>query len=181
MSVRLEKITREYYKTVKALYLSAFPKEERPPFYLLKSREKNGKGDFYIAKDGEELIGFAYVIPYLDTAYLYYFAVMENFRGKGYGSAVLTELKKVYDGFRFYLARESLDENSSNYDERVRRHRFYLKNGFADLPIKIKEASVTFDVMGIGGTVKKEEYDAMMTAFCGRLVRLLVDMRLIKE
>ncbi len=181
MDVRLEKITKEYYKTVKSLYLSAFPREERPPFYILKSREKNGKGDFYIAKDGEGFVGFAYVIPYLDTAYLYYFAVEENFRGKGYGSAVLTELKRIYDGKRLYLARESLDESADNCQQRVKRREFYLKNGFVDLPIKIKEASVTFDVMGIGGIIKKEEYDAMMTAFCGRLLRKLVDMRLIEE
>ncbi len=181
MGVKLERITKEYYKTAKSLYLSAFPREERPPFYLLKSREKNGKGDFFIAKDGVDFVGFAYIIPYLDTAYLYYFAVDEGLRGKGYGSAVLTELKKVYSGKRFYLAREMLDESADNLEQRVKRHEFYLKNGFVDLPIKIKEASVTFDVMGIGGVIKKEEYDAMMTAFCGKLLRKLVDMRLIED
>lgn len=181
MNVKLERITKKYYKAAKKLYLSAFPREERPPFYLLKSREKSGKGDFLIAKDGEVFVGFAYVIPYLDTAYLYYFAIDEALRGKGYGSAVLTELKKLYEGKRFYLAREMLDKKSDNFQQRVKRHEFYLKNGFEDLPIKIKEASVTFDVMGIGGVIKKDEYDAMMDGFCGKLLRKLVEMRLIEE
>lgn len=181
MNVTLERITKKYYNTVKKLYLSAFPREERPPFYLLKSREKRGKGDFFVAKDGERFVGFSYVIPYLDTAYLYYFAIDEGLRGSGYGSAVLTELKRQYDGKRFYLAREMLDENAENFEQRVKRREFYLKNGFSDLPIRIKEAGVTFDVMGIGGVIKKEEYDAMMDGFCGRLLRKLVEMRLIEE
>ena len=74
-----------------------------------------------------------------------------------------------------------LDENAENFEQRVKRHEFYLKNGFSDLPIRIKEAGVTFDVMGIGGVIKKEEYDAMMDGFCGRLLRKLVKMRLIEE
>lgn len=178
--MELNKITEKHYRDVKRLYVSAFPRCERPPFRLLKSRAKKGLGDFWVATEGETLIGFAYVIPYLDTAYLYYFAVSSGERGRGHGSRILSELKAIYSGKRFYLAREMLDENADNYAERVKRRAFYLKNGFSDLPIKIKEASVTFDVMGIGGVVKKEEYDAMMTAYCGRLIRAFIDMRLIE-
>ena len=177
--VVLERITDRLYSDVKRLYVSAFPRCERPPFRLLKSRAKKGLGDFWVATEGETLIGFAYVIPYLDTAYLYYFAVSEGLRGMGYGCGILTELKNIYADKRFYLAREMLDKGADNYGQRVKRRAFYLKNGFADLPIKIKEASVTFDVMGIGGIIKREEYDAMMTAYCGRLIRRFIDMRLI--
>ena len=179
--MELKKITERHYREVKRLYVSAFPRCERPPFWLLKSRAKKGLGDFLVAEENGTLIGFAYVIPYLDTAYLYYFAVSGGERGKGYGSRILGELKKIYSGKRFYLARETLDKGADNYAERVKRREFYLKNGFFDLPIMIKEASVTFDVMGVGGIVKSEEYDSMMTSYCGRLIRLFIDMRLIEE
>ena len=168
-------------KAVKKLYLSAFPRNERPPFYLLESRAKKGLGSCHTVYDNGEFIGFAYVIPHLDMAYLYYFAIDGEKRGKGYGRAVLSELKKIYEGKRFFLARETLDEGADNYQQRVKRHEFYLKNGLEDIPIKIKEASVTFDAMGLGGLIKSEEYDAMMTAFCGRLIRKFIDMRLFEE
>ena len=181
MNITIEKMTKKDRGAVKRLYLSAFPRNERPPFYLLESRAKKGLGNCHVVYDNGEFIGFAYVIPHLDMAYLYYFAIDGEKRGMGYGSAVLSELKRIYDGKRFFLARETLDEKSDNYAQRVKRHEFYLKNGLEDLSVKIKEASVTFDAMGIGGTVKPEEYDAMMTAFCGKIIKRLMDMRLFEE
>lgn len=181
MTLKLSKITKNDYKAVKKLYLSAFPREERPPFFMLKSGVKKGSGDFFVAKDGEIFVGFAYIVTHADLAYLFYFAIDGGLRGKGYGSAVLTELKEIYKGKRFFLAREMLEPDAENYSERVKRREFYLKNGFTDLPVKIKEASVTFDVMGVDCSVKKEEYDEMMTAFCGKLIRKLVDMRMIED
>ena len=143
MTLTLKKITKDDRKTVKKLYLTAFPKCERPPFFMLNSGVKKGAGDFLVAKDGEVFIGFAYTVIYKDMAYLFYFAIDKEQRGKGYGSAVLGRLKEIYSGKRFFLAREMLDENAENYGERVKRREFYLKNGFADLSVKIKEASVT--------------------------------------
>lgn len=180
MSVILEKAEKKDYKTLKKLYVSAFPRNERPPFFILRTRAERGLGDFHIIKDGEKFVGFAYVIPYADMAYLYYFAIDGEIRGKGYGSEAISELKKIYEGKRFFLAREMLDENSENYGQRVKRHAFYIKNGFTDLPVKIKEASVTFDVMGIGGAVGKEEYKALMDGFFGKF-RLFTDARLIEN
>ena len=149
---------------------------------MLKSGVKKRAGDFFVARDGEKFVGFAYVIVHLDLAYLFYFAIDGALRGKGYGSAVLTELKEIYREKRFFLAREALCEDAENYPERERRREFYLKNGFNDLPAKIKEASVIFDVMSVGGcTIKTEEYSEMMTVFCGKFLRRLVDMRLIEE
>lgn len=181
MSITLKIADKGDIKSFKSLYFSAFPKNERQPFCLLKSRAKSGRGELHIARDGETFVGFAYVITYLDMAYLFYFAIDGELRGKGYGSEILTELKRIYEGKRLFLARETLDEGADNYDQRVKRHSFYLKNGFSDLPAKIEESSVVFDVMGIGGTVKAEEYGAMMTAFCGKIIRRIAGMRLIEE
>ena len=88
MTLKLSKITKNDYKAVKKLYLSAFPREERPPFFMLKSGVKKGSGDFFVAKDGEIFVGFAYIVTHADLAYLFYFAIDGGLRGKGYGSAV---------------------------------------------------------------------------------------------
>jgi len=180
MKVMFKKANKKDYKRIKKLFISAFPPEERPPFFILKSKAEKGKGDMLSIYDGEVFIGFVYIVCRLDTAYLFFFAIEADKRGCGYGSAVLVELLKEYEGKRLFLAREQLDENSDNYDERVRRHKFYLKNGFCDLPVKIKEGNVIYDVMGVGGSVTAEEYDLLITQWCGKFMRKFVDMRIIE-
>lgn len=180
MNIILKKATKDDYKFIKPLYISAFPAEERPPFFILKGKAKKGKGDIIAVYDGHIFVGFASLICYLDMAYLFFLAVCEDKRGRGYGSVILDELKKKYDGKRLFLAREMLDENSENYGERVKRHSFYIKNGFIDLPIKIKESTVVYDVMGIGGSIGAKEYDELISSWSGKLLKRIIDMRIIE-
>lgn len=182
MGLVLEDASRnlEKYPLVKPLFKSAFPPEERPPFFLLKHRAASGKGRMLVAKDNGEFIGFAYLIPYRDMAYLFFFAVDTDKRGKRYGTKILSALKELYSGKRLFLARETLDKRADNYEQRVKRHDFYLKNGFTDWPCQIKEGRVVYDVMGIGGGVSAGEYDALITRWAGKLVRRLIDMRIIE-
>lgn len=131
------------------------------------------------AYDNDEFIGFAYMICYDDPAYIFYLAVDKAKRGHGYGGQIIEALKAMYKGKRIFLAREQLDESADNYAQRVSRHDFYLRCGFEDLQCHIKEASVIYDVMGIGGNVTPDEYDALITSWLGKLLRKFVDMRLI--
>ena len=174
-------INKKVQKKIKKLYLTAFPAEERVPFFLIMSKTRRGKGEMLAAYDGEEFVGFAYMVCYKDLAYIFYFAVEESNRGKGYGGKILKAVKEKYSGSRIFLAREQLDESAGNYAQRVRRHNFYLNNGFTDLPCQIKEASVIYDVMGIGGTVSAEEYEALVTPWAGRLLRNIIDMKIIEK
>lgn len=177
----LDIATKEDYAWVKRLYKSAFPKEERAPFYMLKRRAIQGRGELLIARKDEKLIGFAYLLTYRDLVYLFYFAIHEEVRGSGYGSRILQTLKDRYAGKRFFLAREQLDKSADNYDQRVQRHGFYLKNGLSDLPIRLKEGNVVYDVMGVNGNVTAKEYDELITSWSGRLIKKLVDMRIIED
>ncbi len=179
MDITLEEAGAADYPKVKALYKSAFPREERAPFFLMKRRAQSGRGQLLIARDGGMFTGFAYIICHLDMAYLFYFAIVQGKRGAGYGTRILKELQEKYRGKRLFLAREQLDESAHNYEQRVKRHEFYLRNGFEDLHCKIKEASVVYDVMGIGGGISAQEYEALISSWSGRWVRRLVDMRII--
>ena len=96
MSIYINKASdKEDIKNIKNLYLTAFPKEERAPFFLMKSKALKGKGDMLIAKDNDKFIGMAYMICYKNLAYLFYLAVDENSRGKGYGGKILSAIKEV--------------------------------------------------------------------------------------
>ncbi len=172
---------KKYNKHLKKLYKSAFPREERAPFFVIMSKVKKEKADMLIAKDEETFIGLVYTVCYKDLVYIFYFAINEGLRGKGYGGKVLTALKEKYNGKRIFLAREQLDKSAPNYNQRLKRHSFYLHNGFEDLGCKIKEAGVIYDVMGIGGHVLPEEYNALITNWAGNLIRKFVDMRIIEE
>jgi len=178
MSIVLEK-TNDCDK-IKELYLRAFPRDERAPFSMIRRRARQGRADMLTARDGEEFVGFVYMVCLGDLAYIFYFAIDADKRGMGYGSAVLTELKKRYEGKRLFLAREQLDESADNYAQRLRRHEFYLRNGFEDKRFKIKEASVIYDAMGIGGEVSAEEYRELIEHWNGKFMRKLIDMRIIE-
>ena len=166
------------FNRAKALYREAFPAEERAPFFILKSRAKRGKADFWQLADGEERAGFAYVISRGDLSYLYYFAVEPSLRGKGCGTAALDLLKERYAGNRLFLALETPGGNAENEAQRVRRHAFYRRCGFEDLPGRIREAGVVYSVMGIGGAVCPDEYNGMIDGYLGPVRRRLMHMRM---
>lgn len=178
--VRAERKDRQF---LMELYKEAFPKCERAPFFLLWRQYKRSIGDFLIARYDNEDIGFVYMIASGDLAYLSYLAIHKSYRGKGYGSLILSELKDIYAGKRIFLAREKLDEDADNYVQRQKRHEFYLKNGFKDLSCSIKEDRVVYDAMGVGGEVYSAEYDDMVNIWLGRFIKRFInwDMRIIEN
>lgn len=179
-SITLSPIPRRdpVWRDVRALYLRAFPAEERAPFGVMKRRALQGRGELLAARQDGAFAGFAYVIANARAAYLFFFAIADGQRGRGYGSAVLDALKERYAGKALFLARETLDEQADNYAQRTRRHTFYLRNGFRDLPLFIQEAGVTYDVMGAGVAPRPEDYQALMRAWAGPVLSRLVKMQM---
>lgn len=178
MSVILEPCRSEDLGKIKALYLGAFPEEERAPWWLLNRRVKQGKAELFAAEDDGRFAGMAYVVALDDMAYLFYLAVEEGQRGRGTGTEILAALKRHYSGKRLFLAREQLDSSADNFPQRESRHRFYLSNGLTDMGCCIKESTVTYDVMGTGGKVMPEEYSRLIKGWSGRLVGLFFRAKL---
>lgn len=116
---------QEYKDKVEKLYLSAFPKEERFPFWLLEECSKENNSDLYAILDGDKFVGMSYIVNCDDAYYLMYLAVEPNLRNLKYGSKILMDLKEKY-GTLFLSVEEPVDEIS------VRRKEFYLRNGFCD-------------------------------------------------
>lgn len=179
MQITLEKADVSERRKIKELYKNSFPPEERAPYFLLERMTKNDRGRMLAAREGGTFVGFVYLVCYSDMVYLFYFAVEADKRGQNYGSRILKVLQEKYRGKRLFLAREQLDPAADNYRQRVKRHEFYLKNGFKDWTCKIKEASVVYDVMGIGREISAKEYEDLITGWCGKLFRKLADMRVV--
>ena len=168
-------------KHIKKLFLTAFPKEERPPFYVLLQKRKSGTGELLVAKEDNSFVGFIHVVHYKDLIYLFFFAIKDELRGKGYGSKALKELISRYSDKRIFLAREPLDSDAPNLSERVNRRNFYLKNGFTDLPIQIVEADYVFDAMGVNCTITAQEYLDLMLNWGGKSLQRKINMHVIEK
>lgn len=167
-------------RKIKQLYNTAFPSDERAPFGILMRGAKKKNDDFFSCRDGDEWVGFLYVVNHLDLSYVFYFAVDDVMRGKGCGTAILRAAQEHYKGRRLFLAIEEIDEKYDNYDQRVKRLHFYENAGFIHTGQKMQEANVFFDLMGINGRVRNKEYRGLMRTFMG-LRMLFITLKIFED
>lgn len=147
-------------RKIKELYISAFPKHERMPWWILRILATQKDAEITGYYDDNAFCGFTYTITAEDMLFVLYFAVNIEIRGKGYGSAILEMLKQNNPDKTIFLNIELLDEGAENYDERVRRFNFYKKNGFYDTGLNMDEVGGTFRVLSSRENIDEE-------AFCG--------------
>ena len=130
---------------VRELYLQAFPEEERLPWWILWLNSRRKDIDLTAWMDGDKFCGFTSSVTVEGLHFLLFFAVAEDCRGQGYGSAVLQAIQKQYPSVALNI--ELLDPAAPNYPERVRRFAFYQKNGFHDAFYHVWEVGGKFRVL----------------------------------
>ncbi len=165
---------------LKPWFEDAFPPEERPPFFVLYLRSNKGV-DWWKIYAGGRLTGFFYVMANRELAYIFYFAIHPEFRGRGIGTAALKALLRKYRRKRLFLAVEQADPSAKNYAARVKRREFYLRNGLQDLGQKVQEGSVVYDLLGTGGAVRDEEYQSLIQPWMFWPLRDKVTMKILEE
>ena len=74
----------KYKDELEKLYLSAFPKEERFPFWILEECSKEDNSDLYVVLDNDKFVGICYIVNCDGAYYLMYLAVQEELRNKRY-------------------------------------------------------------------------------------------------
>lgn len=160
---------KKHKKQIKSLYRSAFPKEERAPLPLLYYWERRRKGRFYAVCEGDAFAGLVYIIRRGQMVYIFFLAIEEAQRGRGYGSGVLSLVRQMYpDCTVTLMIEDTADTAAENYAERLRRLRFYENNGFVQLHVKINEACVSYELLGTDKTVTQEDFLSMMRWFFGK-------------
>lgn len=110
----------------------AFPLEERVPISTIIAFADKGKGKLLGAYDQDEFIGFVLIIIKNNVGYLFLLAVEKSKRNQGYGSLILQEIFKKYENIQINLDFEILDPLAPNYEIRLRRKAFYLRNGLKE-------------------------------------------------
>jgi GNAT superfamily N-acetyltransferase len=146
----------------KKLYLSAFPKEELLPWWVLRLMTLPKGAAITSYYTGDDFCGFTHTTITDEVVYVMFFAVQDELRGKGYGSAILEYLKQDNPGKPIILNVEPLDERADNAQQRISRMRFYEKNGFYDTGYEIDEVGGTFRILS---TRKKLDVEAYLTMF----------------
>ncbi|MBR1555092.1 MAG: GNAT family N-acetyltransferase [Oscillospiraceae bacterium] len=177
--VRLIRMKISDIQKAKILYEDAFPDDEKAPFPLLLVKQYLADVDFLSIYAGKQWAGFFYLVNHQNLSYIFYFAVRPELREKGIGSQALQRLQKFCQGRKLFLAIEPLDEHVTNYEERVSRKHFYLKNGFQELHRHVQEADVIYELLGIGGDVLPEEYQKLIGSFTGKILYRSIPMRIL--
>lgn len=175
----IAEITRDEWSKVKEIYLEAFPKRERKPFFNLKHSVKKGKVKIFTAKDEGETIGFIAAIPYKDMVMIDYLAVSQKIRSKGTGSKLINEACKYFDDKKIVLLIEKPDEKAENAEQRVARKRFYNKNGFENTDFNMDGTSGEMEILTKGGTISREEYLDLQEYALGKVFFKLSGIKVI--
>ena len=113
MSMELRPLDPSVEGRARDLYLEAFPEEERFPFDVLTGLTADPDCRFLWMDVDGSFKGIAYVILTDDLLFLLYL------------------VKCMADGRRVFLNAEAVDEQADNIGQRLRRTRFYERNGFA--------------------------------------------------
>lgn len=148
---------------LRSLYETAFPENEQIPWDDLMRLIDQMSLDFTAYSNGENFLGFTIVYPHKEFNWYWYFAVREELRGKGIGQEILTRLIRKYEGQTCVLDMESPCQTPCpNPEQRERRHKFYLRNGFRDTNIyrSFGETSMTIMMMG-PGTFTLQDWDKL--------------------
>lgn len=142
---------KEIRKDIEPLYLGAFPENERPPVhYFFYSVKKHKENHLYAYYDFNQFVGFTYLTIYKDIVYIFFLAVSESIRNKGYGSQILNDIKEKYKDNVLLLCYEEVDEKYEDNELRKKRQSFYFSNGFQDNILKTNEFGVVFNTAYIG-------------------------------
>ena len=149
---------------LRTLYQTAFPEDEQIPWDDLMRLTAEMELDFTAYYEDNGFVGFTIVYPRPSVNWYWYFAVMPELRGKGYGQQILTQLIKKYEGRPCVLDMESPYQNPCpNPEQRKRRHGFYLRNGFRDTNVFRKFDNIELTIMMIGpGTFTLQDWDEII-------------------
>lgn len=129
----------------KALYMEAFPRQERIPWWLLMLSSRRKDIDLTAWMEGDTLCGMTASVTEGKDHFLLFFAVAQSLRGQGYGSKILQQLRSAYDTVTLNV--ELLDPGADNYVQRQKRFAFYGRNGFVDTGCHVWEIGGKFRVL----------------------------------
>lgn len=152
----------KHYREVKNLFLSAFPPEERRPFFnlwLLNLMRPQVKLQTY--READDFCGFTLTVCSEKYLYISFIAVTPGVQGRGYGSKILALLRQTYPKKALLVEVETPDAAAFNCDQREKRIAFYERNGFVDLDRTVTGRGVTYRILATDPDFDRTAYRAI--------------------
>lgn len=150
---------------LKKLYITSFPKEERMAWDSLFQLAKWEDVDFLAYYKNNELVGATYTVNHDKLSWLFYFAVVPEFRGQGIGTKILSSLLDDCSDRRLMIDIEDPEQPAKNTRQRVRRIGFYKRMGFKDYGIRQTEKNIRYNIMAHGGKITTDNYKNLMRRY----------------
>lgn len=159
MDLRVEKVTKSKRKQeIKELYSSSFPKEDRMPFIIMCMMSYLWHTEFLAFYEGDVLCGFIYMATIRKLTFVMFFAVTERLHSKGYGSCILNQIESRHPHNKIIISIEPCDEEAEDIEQRLRRKRFYMDNGYEETGYLIKLGGKKQEIIIKNGTFSKWEF-----------------------
>lgn len=148
---------------VYGLYVASFPEDEQMDFE-----------DIYALYDESELLsiywkeqfaGFFSIFTYNGRCHILYFAIDEKFHNQGIGTKAIQWLQKYKSDCRIMADLEQPILDSDNYEQRLKRIRFYEKNGFKETEIQYTWKHEAYRIYSWNGLVSGQEFSEFWKHF----------------
>ena len=133
----------EFKKIVYPEYVSIFPKEERKEFKVLEDNFNKKITRFIKICENDIFVGFFIINTTEENQYIQldYFAILEKYQNKGYGTKAIQLLKsqmEAYDGIFVEIEKLGLGKDKQENLLREIRAKFYETLGFEKLNFALK-------------------------------------------
>lgn len=165
------------YSVVSPLYHSAFPPQERPPYWLACLFALQPQVAFQAYYDQTTFAGFAYTVRTPQATFVFLLAVNDAVRSKGYGSAMLRKIAEQSQGLPLVLCIEPMDATAPNYDQRQRRLAFYEKNGFRRQYRQFHELDEVYEIVATADDLDYQELAKDLNRACMGLLRIKISQK----
>jgi GNAT superfamily N-acetyltransferase len=158
---------------VRKLYHDSFPEDERIPWFRLMNMLAERKL-FHVYREDSRLVGISCIFPDTSISYLAYLAVVPERRNHGYGSEIMKELLRAYDGVPMVIDIEEPDEQAENNGERLRRRDFYIRCGFQPAGIFYHFYDVDYELLSYGGMITQQQFHSLIRKYWGKIAETAV-------
>lgn len=161
--IKLELMKEHETEYVQKLYECSFPKIERKPWNTIMNFTKEKKYlPMVIHDENDEPVGMCFLMLSPKLLLLDYLAVDKAVQSSGIGALVLKEILRLFPGKTTIIEIEPLFKDADNYPQRIRRLKFYLKNGVHTTDIIVKLYDNEYHICYLGDEkVSYEEYVAV--------------------
>ena len=132
-----------FKKEVNSKYIKIFPKEERKELKIIEQNYDKKITKFIKICENNQFIGFFIINTIKNSKYIQldYFAILEKYQNKRYGTKAIQLLKsqmEAYDGIFVEIEKLGLGKDKQENLLRERRAKFYETLGFEKLNFELK-------------------------------------------